>query len=82
MTLKTYYTGLFSQIGTLPFTTPQEYQLWYRSTEVIGGLYPYGVHLSNKKWPLKKVSLEECGLQGDRKLVVNGALAVNGITSD
>ena len=55
MTVKTLSTGLFSQIGTLPFSTPQEYNLWYRSTEVIGGINPYGVHLSNKKWPLKKV---------------------------
>ena len=28
---------------------------WYRSTRPISLYYPYTVHLSNKKWPLKKV---------------------------
>ena len=28
---------------------------WYRSTKPISLDYPYTVHLSNKKWPLKKV---------------------------
>jgi len=42
-------TGLFAQIGTIPFVG------WYRSTEKIAGTNPFGVHLSNKKWPMKKV---------------------------
>ena len=33
----------------------EDYKVWYRSTEAIAGMNPYGVHLSNKKWPLKKV---------------------------
>ena len=37
---------------TLP---EEEFKDWYRSTETIPGMNPYAVHLSNKKWPLKKV---------------------------
>ena len=28
---------------------------WYRSSETIPGITPYGLHVANKKWPLKKV---------------------------
>ena len=28
---------------------------WYRSSETISGMTPYGLHVANKKWPLKKV---------------------------
>ena len=31
------------------------YKNWWRTAEPIIGDYPYTVHLSNKKWPLKKV---------------------------
>ena len=50
-------TGMFATIGAMPFiiNSEEELKLWYRSTETIGGNNPYGVHLSNKKWPLKKV---------------------------
>ena len=49
-------TGQYAQIGSLPWPVyPHQYKNWYRSTEIISGTFPYGVHLSNKKWPLKKV---------------------------
>ena len=46
---------MFAEMGTLPFANEEDFKDWYRSTETIGGTNPYGVHLSNKKWPLKKV---------------------------
>ena len=53
---KVLSTGLYAEMRTLPvFFTNEEYKSWYRSTETISGLYKYAVHLSNKKWPLKKV---------------------------
>ena len=58
MLRKVNSTGLFADIGTIPFlwvVPEEEYKYWYRSTETIGGNNPYGVHLANKKWPLKKV---------------------------
>ena len=48
-------TGLFAKIGTYP-STPipvEDYKNWYRSSETITSFF--GVHLTNKKWPLKKV---------------------------
>ena len=48
-------TGLFAKIGTYP-STPipvEDYKKWYRSSEAITTYF--GVHLTNKKWPLKKV---------------------------
>ena len=56
MVEKVTSTGLFAKIGTYPFADLKEYRYWYRSSEIIGGTSPYGVHLANKKWPLKKVS--------------------------
>ena len=52
-------TGLFAQIGTEPywFNSTEEYKDWYRSSETLVGDYPYQIHLTNKKWPLKKVSI-------------------------
>lgn len=49
-------TGRFAWIGNSPWSwaMPEE-RYWYRSSETIGGFNPYVVHLSNKKWPLKKV---------------------------
>ena len=58
MVRKVTSTGLFAEMGTFPafWVVPEEdFKYWYRSTESIGGAYPYMVHLSNKKWPLKKV---------------------------
>ena len=52
---KVISTGMYAQMGTVPWAYEEEYKDWYRSTETITGDYPYGVHLSNKKWPLKKV---------------------------
>ena len=50
-------TGMYALIGALPHhdVKEEEYKHWYRSTEIISGTFPYKVHLSNKKWPLKKV---------------------------
>ena len=50
-------TGMYALIGALPhhYVKEEEYKHWYRSTEIISGTFPYKVHLSNKKWPLKKV---------------------------
>ena len=57
MVRKVVSTGLFADIGTLPwyFNSTEEYKDWYRSSETISGDYPYAGHLENKKWPLKKV---------------------------
>ena len=55
MVRKVTSTGMFADIGTLPYVWPEEYEDWYRSTETIPGTFAFGVHLSNKKWPLKKV---------------------------
>ena len=54
---KVISTGMFADIGSEPYwrVPEEEYKDWYRSTETIGGSYPYNIHLSNKKWPLKKV---------------------------
>ena len=57
--LKVNSTGLFAEMGAFPtlWMVPEEY--WYRSSETISGSFPYEIHLSNKKWPLKKV-LQTC----------------------
>ena len=58
MVRKVTSTGMYASIGTIPdgWAVPEEeYKEWYRSTERISGYFPYQVHLSNKKWPLKKV---------------------------
>ena len=56
LTRKVRSTGMYAQIGNVPiFTDEEEFKDWYRSAETISGDYPYQVHLSNKKWPLKKV---------------------------
>ncbi len=57
MLSKVISTGMFADMGTTPWilNSTDEYNDWYRSTETIPGDYPYAVHLSNKKWPLKKV---------------------------
>ena len=53
---KVISTGMYAFPHTLPWRVPEEeYKDWYRSTETIPGMNPYAVHLSNKKWPLKKV---------------------------
>ena len=56
MVRKVTSTGLFADIGAFPWSVPEEeYKDWYRSSETIAGDFPYALHLSNKKWPLKKV---------------------------
>ena len=57
MLRKVISTGLFADVGTLPWweNSTEEYKDWYRSSESIVGANPYSVHLTNKKWPLKKV---------------------------
>ena len=55
---KVISTGLFADIRTLPppwLITEEEFKYWYRSSETLPGDYPYSIHLTNKKWPLKKV---------------------------
>ena len=57
---KVISTGMYAQIQTTPwsFNSPiseEEHKDWYRSSDTIAGTFPYSVHLSNKKWPLKKV---------------------------
>ena len=58
MVRKVTSTGLFADMHTVPafWIVPEEdFKYWYRSTKTIGGLNPYGGHVTNKKWPLKKV---------------------------
>ena len=62
---KVISTGMYACIGSAPLeigavpadwvVPEEEFKDWYRSTETISGTFPYTVHLSNKKWPLKKV---------------------------
>ena len=55
MVHKVISTGLYADIGAEPWTKAEEYKDWYRSSETIVGDNPYQFHLTNKKWPLKKV---------------------------
>ena len=58
MVSKVISTGLFADIGTVPdvwYVPEEEYKYWYKSSETIGGNYPYVGHFTNKKWPLQKV---------------------------
>ena len=58
MVRKVTSTGKFAEMGSEPdpvLVPEEEYKNWYRSSEAIGGFNPYSGHLSNKKWPLKKV---------------------------
>ena len=54
-------TGLYAYVlsqpivGCLKPTWCMKEKYWYKSSEAIGGMNPYGGHLTNKKWPLKKV---------------------------
>ena len=56
MLSKVTSTGLFAQIGSVPLVSEEDFKDWYKSSETIPiGLSPYSGHLTNKKWPLKKV---------------------------
>ena len=58
MVRKVTSMGSFADIGRFPYSwvVPEEnLKDWYRSSETIGGFNNYGLHLTNKKWPLKKV---------------------------
>ena len=57
MISKVTSTGMYAYMGTMPpwFVPEEEFKDWYRSTETISGHFPFSLHLSNKKWPLKKV---------------------------
>ena len=58
MMSKVISTGLYARMGSKPMCIDdciEEWRDWYRSSERISGNYPYKVHLSNKKWPFKKV---------------------------
>lgn len=55
-------TGKYAEISGLParpnrpFLVPEEdFKDWYRSSEIVEGIVPYGAHITNKKWPLKEV---------------------------
>ena len=51
-------TGLYADIGNIPsIYFVKKHKNWYRSSEIVAGHVDngYGVHLINKKWPLKKV---------------------------
>ena len=52
---KVISTGLYAALGATPWVDERDYKYWHRSSESTGGTNPYGVHLTNKKWPLKKV---------------------------
>ena len=60
--VKVVSTGLFAQIGTMPWDYEENYKYWYQSTDTIPGLGRYVGHLSNKKWPLIKVFFTLCPL--------------------
>ena len=55
MMSKVISTGMFAEIGALPTCSTDEFKYWYKSSEIIDGVYQFTVHLTNKKWPLKKV---------------------------
>ena len=58
MMRKVTSTGLYAQIGGTPslrVVKVEEWKNWYRSSTTVGGTNPYGGHLINKKWPLRKV---------------------------
>ena len=55
-------TGKYAEISGIParpnrpWLVPEEdFENWYRSREKVGGIMPYGAHITNKKWPLQKV---------------------------
>ena len=55
---KVISTGLFADTGSEPVCfndCTEEFKDWYKSSETVPGDYPFSVHLSIKKWPLKKV---------------------------
>ena len=53
---KAISTGMYAQTASRPWPVwPKDYKDWYRSSETISGTFKYAVHLTNKKWPLKKV---------------------------
>ena len=58
MVRKVISTGLFADIRSTPWCfndCTEEFKDWYRSSETVAGDNPYQIHLTNKKWPLKKV---------------------------
>ena len=57
MVSKVTSTGMCAFMGTYPpwIVPEEEFKDWYRSTETISGHFPFSLHLTNKKWPLKKV---------------------------
>ena len=52
---KVISTGMYADIAVVPYAYEEDFDDWYRSSERVPGKLPYGFHLSNKKWPLKKV---------------------------
>ena len=62
MVRKVISTGIYADMRREPWCLNynkclEELKHWYRSSDPISGRYSYTVHLSNKKWPLKKVSI-------------------------
>ena len=51
-------TGMFADINSIPapWVVPKtDHNDWYRSSETLEGQNSYVLHLTNKRWPLKKV---------------------------
>ncbi len=56
-------TGKYAEISGVParpnrpwLVPEKDLKDWYRSSERVGGILPYGAHITNKKWPLKEVN--------------------------
>ena len=59
-TYKVTTTGKYADIGSEPLlVNDTKYTDWYRSTDILQGDYNYVGHLLNKKWPLRKVSIQD-----------------------
>ena len=59
MMRKVISTGSYANLGASPWCfedCTKEFRDWYRSSDTISiGNFQYSEHLTNKKWPLKKV---------------------------
>ena len=62
--IKTFFTpslslavitnGTYANLGGTPDDDELAMGTWYRSRDTLGGDYPFGQNLLNKKWPLAK----------------------------
>ena len=46
--------GIYANLGGTPDSDELAMGTWWRSRDTLGGDYPFGQHLINKKWPLVK----------------------------